>query len=101
MEQNEKETIGVKNEENVESTPQTTQKSHEETAKKLKKQRTRQIVASLIGIAILAFGLWQIVCLFLDYSSNETSNDAQIEHGKSSCLRLYRKDLFQGTSGGA
>ena len=40
MEQNEKETIGVKNEENVESTPQTTQKSHEETAKKLKKQRT-------------------------------------------------------------
>ena len=79
MEQNEKETIGVKNEENVESTPQTTQESHEETAKKLKKQRTRQIVASLIGIAILAFGLWKIVCLFLDYSSNETSNDAQIE----------------------
>ena len=37
MEQNEKETIGVKNEENVESTPQTTQESHEETAKKLKK----------------------------------------------------------------
>lgn len=31
MEQNEKETIGVKNEENVESTPQTTQESHEET----------------------------------------------------------------------
>jgi len=79
MEQNEKETIGVKNEGNVESTPQTTQESHEETAKKLKKQRTRQIVASLIGIAILAFGLWKIVCLFLDYSSNETSNDAQIE----------------------
>ena len=79
MEQNEKETIEVKNEGNVVSTPQTTQKSHEETAKKLKKQRTRQIVASLIGIAILVFGLWKIVCLFLDYSSNETSNDAQIE----------------------
>ena len=66
MEQNEKETIGVKSEGNVESTPQTTQESQEETAKKLKKQRTRQIVASLFGIAILAFGLWKIVCLFLE-----------------------------------
>ena len=66
MEQNEKETIGVKNEGNVVSTPQTTQESHEEIAKKLKKQRTRQIVASLIGIAILAFGLWKIVCLFFN-----------------------------------
>lgn len=63
---------------NVE-TAEATQVSHEETRKKLKKQRVRQIVASLIGVAILAFGLWKIVCLFLDYSSNETSNDAQIE----------------------
>ena len=38
-----------------------------------------QIIASLIGVAILAFGLWKIVCLFLDYNANETSNDAQIE----------------------
>ncbi len=72
MEQNEKETIEVKNEGNVVSTPQTTQKSHEETAKKLKKQRTRQIVASLIGIAILVFGLWKIVCLFLDSNFRNT-----------------------------
>ena len=64
MEQNEKETIGVKNEGNVVSTPQTTQKSHEETAKKLKKQRTRQIVASLIGIAILVFVLFHILFLY-------------------------------------
>ena len=27
----------------------------------------------------IQMGLWKIVCLFLDYSSNETSNDAQIE----------------------
>ena len=63
---------------NVE-TAEATQVSHEETRKKLKKQRVRQIIASLIGVAILAFGLWKIVCLFLDYNSNETSNDAQIE----------------------
>ena len=70
MEQNENKNV---------ETAETTQVSHEETRKKLKKQRVRQIVASLIGVAILAFGLWKIVCLFLDYNSNETSNDAQIE----------------------
>lgn len=70
MEQNENKNVEI---------AETTQVSHEETMKKLKKQRVRQIIASLIGVAILAFGLWKIVCLFLDYSSNETSNDAQIE----------------------
>ena len=63
MEQNENKTV---------ETAEATQVSHEETRKKLKKQRVRQIVASLIGVAILAFGLWKIVCLFLDYNSNET-----------------------------
>ena len=70
MEQNENKNV---------ETSEATQVSHEETRKKLKKQRVRQIIASLIGVAILAFGLWKIVCLFLDYNSNETSNDAQIE----------------------
>ena len=70
MEQNENKNV---------ETAEATQVSHKETRKKLKKQRVRQIVASLIGVAILAFGLWKIVCLFLDYNSNETSNDAQIE----------------------
>ena len=70
MEQNENKNV---------ETAEATQISHEETRKKLKKQRVRQIIASPIGVAILAFGLWKIVCLFLDYNSNETSNDAQIE----------------------
>jgi membrane fusion protein, multidrug efflux system len=64
MEQNENKNV---------ETAEATQVSHEETRKKLKKQRVRQIIASLIGVAILAFGLWKIVCLFLDYNSNETS----------------------------
>lgn len=75
MEQNENNKIETAREENAE----TTQMSHEEMQKKLKKQRIRQIIASLIGVAILAFGLWKIVCLFLDYNANETSNDAQVE----------------------
>lgn len=74
MEQNENNKIETAREENA-----ATQSSHEEMQKKLKKQRIRQIIASLIGVAILAFGLWKIVCLFLDYNAHETSNDAQIE----------------------
>ena len=66
MEQNEKNKIETAREENAE----TTQMSHEEMQKKLKKQRIRQIIASVIGVAILAFGLWKIVCLFLDYNAN-------------------------------
>lgn len=85
MEQNENNKIETAREENAATTQTShednaaTQSSHEEMQKKLKKQRIRQIIASLIGVAILAFGLWKIVCLFLDYNANETSNDAQIE----------------------
>ena len=62
--------------ENIE---QTKASSHEETAKKLKRQRGRQLVASLLGVAILVWGLWRVVCVFIDYDTTETSNDAQIE----------------------
>lgn len=62
--------------ENIE---QTKASSHEETAKKLKRQRGRQLVASLLGVAILVCGLWRVVCVFIDYNTTETSNDAQIE----------------------
>ena len=85
MEQNENNKIETAREETAATTQTShednaaTQSSHEEMQKKLKKQRIRQIIASLIGVAILAFGLWKIVCLFLDYNAHETSNDAQIE----------------------
>ena len=86
MEQNENNKIETAREDNAATTQTshednaaTIQTSHEEMQKKLKKQRIRQIIASLIGVAILAFGLWKIVCLFLDYNANETSNDAQVE----------------------
>ena len=51
----------------------------EKTAQQLKRQRIRQLIASSIGIAILLWGIFKIVCLFLDYKNNETCNDAQIE----------------------
>lgn len=70
MEQNENNKIETAREDNAATTQTshednaaTIQTSHEEMQKKLKKQRIRQIIASLIGVAILAFGLWKIVCL--------------------------------------
>lgn len=56
-----------------------TSNTHQEKAKKLRKLRRWQIVVSLLGIAIMAWGVVQVVCLFLDYKRTETSNDAQIE----------------------
>ena len=53
--------------------------SHEKTAKQLKKQKVRQTIVSLIGIALILWGVVKVVLLFIDYSSNETSNDAQVE----------------------
>lgn len=53
--------------------------THHEQAKKLRKLRTRQRVVSLIGIAILVWGIIQVTFLFLDYKNTESSNDAQIE----------------------
>lgn len=55
------------------------QQAHIEKAKKLKKLRCWQIVISLLGIAIIAWGVVQVACLFLNYKNSETSNDAQIE----------------------
>ena len=55
----------------------------QEKALKLKKQRRRQILASLLGIAILAWGIVEVACLVLDYKHSETSNDAQIEQYNS------------------
>ena len=54
-----------------------TQSTHELTAKQLKRQRIRQVAVSLIGVAILVWGIVKIACMFMDYKSNEKSDDAQ------------------------
>lgn len=53
--------------------------SLEDERTRLRRQRRRQIIASAIGLAILLWGAIKIVCIFIDYKSTETSNDAQIE----------------------
>lgn len=53
--------------------------SHENQAKKLKKQRVRQMLVSLIGLGLVVWGVVQVVLMFVDYKSNESSNDAQVE----------------------
>lgn len=53
--------------------------THQEKAKKLRKLRRWQIVISLLGAAIVIWGVIEVVCLFLDYKQTEVSNDAQIE----------------------
>ena len=50
-----------------------------EKAKKLRKLRRWQIVVSLMGAAIVVWGIIEVACLFLSYNRTETSNDAQIE----------------------
>lgn len=55
------------------------QNTHQMKAKKLRKLRRWQIAISLLGVAIIAWGVIQVVCLFLNYKNTETSNDAQIE----------------------
>ena len=53
--------------------------THQEKAKKLRKLRRWQIAVSLLGAAIVVWGVIEVVCLFLDYKKTEVSNDAQIE----------------------
>ena len=57
----------------------TTNHTLQEKALKLKKQRRRQLLASLLGIVLLLWGVVEVVCMFLDYKHTETSNDAQVE----------------------
>lgn len=53
--------------------------NHQETVRKLRKQRSRQRLISLLGILILTIGIVQVILLFTRYKRSETSNDAQIE----------------------
>ena len=73
------ETNNNTNNNNTNNETETAQSSHEVTAKQLKRQRIRQIIVSLIGVAILVWGIVKIGCMFMDYKSNEKSDDAQVE----------------------
>lgn len=51
----------------------------QEKVRKLKKMRRWQIAASCVGVVVLCVGIWQSVCLFLDYKRTEVTQDAQVE----------------------
>ena len=53
--------------------------THQEKAKKMKKLRRWQIAISLLGVAIIVWGVIEVICLFLNYSNKETINDEKIE----------------------
>ena len=63
--------------------------THQEKAKKMKKLRRWQIAVSLLGVAIIVWGVIEVVCLFLNYSQTETSNDA-----RSSICIAYQPACF-------
>ena len=65
--------------ENNTENKQVANQSHEKTARQVKKQKFRQTIVRLSGIALILWGVVKVVLLFIDYSSNETSNDAQVE----------------------
>ena len=53
--------------------------THQEKAQKLRKVRRWQIAVSLLGIAVMVWGVIEVIFLFIGYKHTETSNDAQIE----------------------
>ena len=66
--------------------------THQEKAKKMKKLRRWQIAISLLGVAIIVWGVIEVICLFLNYSQTETSNDAHrtiCVSYQSTCFRLH------------
>ena len=70
--------------------------THQEKAKKLRKLRRWQIAVSLLGAAIVVWGVIEVVCLFLDYKQTEVSNDAQIEQYISPINLRASADVEEG-----
>lgn len=60
-------------------TPETKTSNGEVTKKDIKPLRGRRLVVSLVCIGIIAYGLWGLVDVFIEYTASETCNDAQIE----------------------
>ena len=70
----------ISGQQSADSQAQQTEKATTDSdVQKPKKQRMRQVITSAIGLAILLWALVKIVGIFIDYTTNESSNDAQIE----------------------
>ena len=60
-------------------TPEAKTSNGEVTKKDIQPLRGRRLVVSLVCIGIIAYGLWRLVDVFIEYTASETCNDAQIE----------------------
>ena len=60
-------------------TPEAKTSNGEVTKKDIKPLRGRRLVVSLVCIGIIAYGLWRLVDVFIEYTASETCNDSQIE----------------------
>ena len=60
-------------------TPEAKTSNGEVTKKDIKPLRGRRLVVSLVCIGIIAYGLWRLVDVFIEYTASETCNDTQIE----------------------
>ena len=60
-------------------TPEAKTSNGEVTKKDIRPLRGRRLVVSLVCIGIIAYGLWRLVDVFIEYTASETCNDAQIE----------------------
>lgn len=60
-------------------TPEAKTSNGEVTKKDIKPLRGRRLLVSLVCIGIIAYGLWRLVDVFIEYTASETCNDAQIE----------------------
>lgn len=60
-------------------TPEAKTSNGEVTKKDIKPLRGRRLVVSLVCIGIIAYGLWRLVDVFIEYTASENCNDAQIE----------------------
>lgn len=60
-------------------TPEAKTSNGEVTKKDIKPLRGRRLVVNLVCIGIIAYGLWRLVDVFIEYTASETCNDAQIE----------------------
>lgn len=60
-------------------TPEAKTSNGDVTKKDIKPLRGRRLVVSLVCIGIIAYGLWRLVDVLIEYTASETCNDAQIE----------------------
>ena len=63
--------------------------THQEKAKKMKKLRRWQIAVSLLGVAIIVWGVIEVVCLFLNYSQQRCPDRAICIAYQPACFGIY------------